>query len=332
MIRLFDGKVFLVAGGSVTLRGKLCSLLLARYKGIGGIVLLQNSRKEYQWEKEQYKNPLIKVRLCNFYVQKNLSNELDGVDFFLDATFPEDAGNTKKLLRNSISWARNVVEASMSKGVKKVLALSSSKACNPSDLPGTLRLLKEKILIAGNTGSIEKGLETRFSVLRLGVMSQALYQELALLSDFKDKGCLSIPDAQATKFWFIPEERAGLIHRFFVKMEGGEVFVPQAPSVSIIKLAQFICPDCQYKETGLPPGEKLHEELISTSEGGSILAYGDYYLIQPEFPWWNKSEYAERTGGREAPAGFSYRSDTNTWSLGDEEMGFILKMVIRKGL
>lgn len=332
---MFKGKVLLIAGGTCTFRRKFSESVLKRYPEMSKMVFLIGNRQEFEKEKERNSNPLITIRQGNFLVKKNLLQNLEGVDYLLNAANIEDNDylyKTKKSVRNKILGTQNLVEAALARGIKKVISLSSDKACNPTDLAGALSLCAEKLAIAGNTVTCQGGKETCFSVVRLSAMAQTMYTDIAQHFASRDKGCLAITDMLATRFWITPEEGMSFILKSFVKMEGGETFVPKVPSISFKKLTQIICPDCQIKEAGLKPGERLHEILISAADDANTLDYNDYYVIQPEGAWWNIKGYAERTGGREVAAGFNYSSDTNPWSLSGEELEFLIKRTMSRAI
>ncbi len=79
--------------------------------------------------------------------------------------------------------------------------------------------------------------------------------------------------------------------------------------MALLDLVQAIAPDCQIRETGIRPGEKLHEVLLTEDDARHTLEFDDCFLIEPEFPWWGGSRWM---GGKPLPEGFSYRSDNNT--------------------
>ncbi|HPN84223.1 MAG TPA: polysaccharide biosynthesis protein, partial [Victivallales bacterium] len=90
------------------------------------------------------------------------------------------------------------------------------------------------------------------------------------------------------------------------------VTFPKIPSYKILDVAKAVAPDMEIKIIGIRPGEKLHELMIPEDEARHSIEFGDHYVIQPDFVWWNKKEHLLDKGGKICPDGFSYKSDTNT--------------------
>lgn len=120
-----------------------------------------------------------------------------------------------------------------------------------------------------------------------------------------------------TRFWISLEDGVGMVLTALEKMQGGEIFVPKIPSMKITDLAQAIAPECQQETVGIRPGEKLHEAMITRADARHTLEFEDYYIIQPEFNWWNSSNHKD---GKPLPDGFEYTSDRNKQWLTIEEM------------
>jgi UDP-N-acetylglucosamine 4,6-dehydratase len=99
-------------------------------------------------------------------------------------------------------------------------------------------------------------------------------------------------------------------------MEGGEVFVPRIPSMRLEDMARAMAPGCKLKYTGVRPGEKLHETLLSSDEARHAIISEDLYVIKPEFPWWGTKNWVD---GIPLPEGFSFESDSNDCWLDDAD-------------
>jgi len=105
------------------------------------------------------------------------------------------------------------------------------------------------------------------------------------------------------------------------RMCGGEVFVPKIPSMRILDLAQAVAPECRIDFSGIRPGEKLHEMMISRDEARHALEADDRYVILPEHSWWGASNWAE---GTRLADGFEYTSDNNTQWMSIDELRRII--------
>jgi FlaA1/EpsC-like NDP-sugar epimerase len=104
-------------------------------------------------------------------------------------------------------------------------------------------------------------------------------------------------------------------------MHGGELYVPQIPSMKISDLAQAIAPGAPMHNSGLRPGEKLHEEMISADEGRRTVQRDNRYIIQPDLASWG---YTQPKDATPVPAGFHYTSDKNDrWYTAQQIANFL---------
>jgi FlaA1/EpsC-like NDP-sugar epimerase len=92
---------------------------------------------------------------------------------------------------------------------------------------------------------------------------------------------------------------------------GGEIFVPKIPSYRILDVAEAIGPDCEKPVIGIRPGEKIHEEMITSSDSFFTYDLGKYYAILPQTTSWDINEFAEVFKAKKVPEGFSYNSNNN---------------------
>jgi UDP-N-acetylglucosamine 4,6-dehydratase len=104
-------------------------------------------------------------------------------------------------------------------------------------------------------------------------------------------------------------------------MEGGEVFVPKIPSMRVVEIAEAIAPHAERVVTGIRPGEKLSEVLVTEDESRHAIERDDCYVIYPEFPLWRSDPYL---GGEPVPDGFRYSSDSNPAQLTSEDLRAML--------
>lgn len=332
---MFKNKVLFIAGGTSFFRRRLCDTVLRRYPEISKLTVLVGSRKEFEKEEEYNKNPFLTIRKVDFLQQKSLLRELEGADYLIYAEHTGEFNpfrSTKSYIRKNINGTQNIIEAAKRTGLEKALFIGSEKVCNPVDLSGSVSLCMEKLWIAGNNELNNFTQNTKFSAVRLSGMAETMYADMDYFFKCRDNGCITIIDRLATKFWITPDEGIAFILKYFAKAEGGEIYIPKLPSISLKSIAQIICPECQIKETGLTENGMLHETLFTAGDSVRALEYNDYYVIQPQYQEWNVKEYRENTGGREVGPGFSYSSETNTWVMSLDELEFIITKVIYKEL
>jgi UDP-N-acetylglucosamine 4,6-dehydratase len=138
----------------------------------------------------------------------------------------------------------------------------------------------------------------------------------------RNNGKVTVTDRRMTRFWITLEQGVEFVIRCIGLMKGGEVFVPRIPSMGIMDLATAIAPDAEMEFTGIRPGEKLHETLISLDEARHTIATEDMFVILPEFPWWKHENWVH---GEPLADGFAYTSDTNDQWLTAEELRRIVE-------
>lgn len=222
--------------------------------------------------------------------------------------------NPTECIATNIGGAENVVKAAIRSGVKRVIALSTDKAVNPVNLYGASKLAAEKIFIAAN--ALAAG-ATRFSVVRYGNVVGSRGSVLPLFKKIAAEGkALPVTDYRMTRFWITMNQALDLVEYAYMVMFGREIFIPKIPSIKVTDLAEAVCGSKFYFESGIRPGEKLHECLLTEDESRDAWESKSYYVISHEVP----------DGGYDSvPVGFRYTSDTNEDWLSIEQLKESLK-------
>jgi UDP-N-acetylglucosamine 4,6-dehydratase len=218
--------------------------------------------------------------------------------------------NPFECILTNVHGAENVVKAALRNGVEKVIALSTDKAANPINLYGASKLASDKIMVAANNLSGDRG--TKFAVVRYGNVIGSRGSVVPLFNDLVKQGVKSLPitDARMTRFWITLEQGVGFVLSSLALMNGGEIFVPKIPSMRITDLARAIAPNLPHDNVGIRPGEKLHEIMITEDDARLTLDIGDRYVICPPQLDWSR-EHLHKHGGKLVPEGFHYSSDVN---------------------
>ena len=210
----------------------------------------------------------------------------------------------------NIHGAQNVIEAALENDVKKVVALSTDKACNPINLYGATKLASDKMFAAANHW--QGSHHTTFAVVRYGNVVGSRGSVVPFFLKKKEEGVLPITDERMTRFWITLDQSVQFVLDSLKRMKGGELFVPKIPSMNIMDLAKAIAPKAKTKIIGIRPGEKIHEVMISSDDAINTLEFDTYFVIQPSHPWWDNLEYIKINGGREVDESFTYSSGNNT--------------------
>jgi UDP-N-acetylglucosamine 4,6-dehydratase len=226
--------------------------------------------------------------------------------------------NPFEAVKTNILGAKNVIDASIERGVRRIVALSTDKASSPINLYGATKLVSDKLFINGNAYAGAKG--TRFAVVRYGNVVGSRGSVVPYFEKLASTGVLPVTDGRMTRFWITLEKAIALVLSTFELMHGGEIFVPKIPSMRIIDLAKAIAPEAEIRIIGIRPGEKLHEELISNHDASRTLDVGSCYVVEPDMEWWGGQSHQ----GVRVPPDFRYASDSNDTWLTAEELREIL--------
>jgi len=215
----------------------------------------------------------------------------------------------------NINGAKNIIDAALDTGVKKIMALSTDKAVNPANLYGATKLVAEKLFVQAN--SYRGDGPSRFSCVRYGNVVGSRGSVIPLFRQQRINGRVTVTDARMTRFWITLDQGIRFVIQCIEQMQGGEVFVPKIPSMNMIDLTNAIAPGCSIDEIGIRPGEKLHEVLLSEDEARHAVELDSMYVICPAFRWWANGSWVS---GRALPDGFKYTSDNNTIWLSLEQL------------
>lgn len=244
-----------------------------------------------------------------------LAQAMRGIDYVIHAAamkiVPTAEYNPFECVRTNIHGAENVLQASLSAGVKRVLALSTDKAVAPVNLYGATKLAAEKIFVAANSLGGPGG--SKFSVARYGNVLGSRGSVVEVFRRMIRDGAETLPitDPRMTRFWITLRQGVDFVLNCLTEMQGGEVFVPKLPSMRVTDLASAIAPELPHRTVGVRPGEKLHETLLARAEAGYGYDLGSHYVIYPSIALWTH-DLAPPAGAKALGDDFEYGSDTNT--------------------
>ena len=323
---IFKDKVVLITGGTGSFGNKFIEIAVERYKPRRLIVFSRDEIKQYEMRGRFPQNKNIRYFIGDVRDSDRLRRAFHGVDIVVHAAalkiVPTAEYNPFEVVKTNIIGAENVINVAIDSGVKKVIALSSDKACNPVNLYGATKLCSDKLFIAGNAYAGTTG--TRFSVVRYGNVAGSRGSVIPFFTEKAKDGVIPITDEGMTRFLITLEETVDFVIKCFSVMHGGELFVPKIPSVRIIDLARIMAPKAKIKVIGIRPGEKLHEVMVSEDDARNTLEFKDYYIVKPSFPWWKDKNHS---GGKKVPNGFRYASNNNKEWLEGKRLKRFLKSV-----
>ena len=127
----------------------------------------------------------------------------------------------------------------------------------------------------------------------------------------KSEGKLPITDPRMTRFNISLQGGVDMVMHALENAWGGEIFIPKIPSYRITDVANAIAPECEQVIVGIRPGEKLHEEMITSSDSFFTYDLGKYYTILPATHKWSIEDFKTKFGAKLVENGFSYNSEEN---------------------
>jgi UDP-N-acetylglucosamine 4,6-dehydratase len=273
---------------------------------------------------KKYTDERIRYFIGDVRDQERLYRAFNGVDIVIHAAALKQVGaceyNPFEAVKTNIHGAQNVIEASLDRNVKRVIALSTDKAVSPTNLYGATKLASDKLFIAANSYVGKE--DIRFAVVRYGNVVGSRGSVVPFFKSIKKTGKIPITDERMTRFWITLDQGVQFVLDNLNRMKYGEIFVPKIPSIKITDLAKAIAPDCEIEYVGIRPGEKLHEAMISEEDSRHTLEFEDYYIIKPEIHWGNINA---NENGKPLPEGFSYTSDKNKHWLTIDDLRKSLK-------
>jgi len=216
--------------------------------------------------------------------------------------------NPFEFIKTNINGAMNVIECALERKVKRVIALSTDKACNPINLYGATKLCSDKLFVSGNAYSGKN--DIRFGVVRYGNVMGSRGSIIPYFRELAHTGVLPITDARMTRFMISLEQGVELVWHALADCIGGEIYVKKIPSMKIVDIARAIAPKAKLKIIGTRPGEKLHEEMVSIEDAPYTYEYPSHFKILPQIHGWAK-EPGRIGKGKPCKEGFSYNSGTN---------------------
>lgn len=308
--------VVLITGGTGSFGAAFTKYLL-KYSNPEAIrVFSRDEFKQYQMQ-QKFSDKRLRFLLGDVRDKDRLVRAMDGVDVIVHAAalkqIPLGEYNPFEPIQTNIIGTKNVIEAALDMKVPRSILISSDKAAYPINLYGATKMCAERLFVQGNVYAGKT--HGVFSVVRYGNVLGSRGSVVPLFRAQKQEGRLTITDAHMTRFWITLGQACRFVDYAIGQMRGGEIFIPKLPSIKILDLAKIIAPRAKIKTTGVRPGEKLHEVLITEEESRRIKEYPNYYVINSEFPFWQDKQRR----GRPRKA-FVYRSDTNPNLLSENQL------------
>lgn len=308
----WSGQNVLITGGTGSFGRELVDQLLRSRSPERLVVFSRDETKQHEMRAHGIESPLLRYVVGDVRDLDRLRRALRGVSVVVHAAALKhvsvcEENPAEALLTNALG-AQNVIQASLENEVARVIALSTDKAVHPGSVYGATKLIAERLFLDANdsppSAAAPREAPPRFSCVRFGNLLGSRGSVTEVIRRQSEQGRLKITDERMTRFWMPVPAAARFTTQCLEEMVGGEVFVPKIASMKTVDLARALAPECAVDLTGVRPGEKIHESLISIEEAERVREFPDRYVLGG-----NKD-------GKSVPADFEYRSDTNPdwWS------------------
>ena len=327
---MLNGKSVLITGGTGSFGKAFTRTVLERFPGVRRLVIYSRDElKQFEMAQvfSESKYPGIRYFIGDIRDHDRLRRALEGVDVAIHAAalkqVPTAEYNPFEYIKTNVIGAQNLIEACFDTGVERVVALSTDKAAAPINLYGATKLCSDKLFIAAN--NIRGSRNIRLSVVRYGNVMGSRGSVIPYFLALRDKGVLPITDPRMTRFSISLQDGVDMVLWALAHAEGGELLVPKIPSYRICDVATAIAPHARQEIVGIRPGEKIHEEMITSSDSLNTVDLGSYYAILPTWAQYTVDAYCKRCNAVPVEPGFFYNSGTNPDFLTVEQLRALIE-------
>lgn len=281
---MFKNKILMITGGT----GSFGNTVLHRFLStdVKEIRIFSRDEKKQEEMRIALNHPKLKFYIGDIRDYNSIYQAMKGVDYVFHAAALKQVPSCEfyplEAVRTNVLGSENVMEAAISRGVKRVVMLSTDKAVYPINAMGISKAMMEKFMVA-KARMQDKG-ETVLCATRYGNVMASRGSVIPLfVSQLKEGKPLTVTDPNMTRFLMSLEDSVDLVLYAFEHGEQGDIFVQKAPASTVADLAQAIKlifkKDNPIRVIGTRHGEKLFESLISREEMAKANDMGDYYRI-----------------------------------------------------
>lgn len=313
---MLNNKSILITGGTGSLGKALTADILKKWPGVKRLVIFsRDEQKQFQMAQDY---PVSEYPQMRFFIgdvrdRERLVRAFAGIDYVIHAAAMKHVHiaeyNPDECVKTNVGGAENVIQAALQTKVEHVVALSTDKACAPINLYGATKLTSDKLFVAAN--NIRGQHNIKFSVVRYGNVMGSNGSVIPFFLKKKSEGVLPITVKEMTRFNISLQGGVDMVLHALKTAWGGEIFIPKIPSYRITDVAEAIGPNCEQKVVGIRPGEKIHEEMITSSDSFFTYDLDKYFAIIPQMPMWKVDDFVKAFNATLVPRGFAYNSGTN---------------------
>ena len=322
---MLNNKSVLITGGTGSFGKAFTKTILDKYPDVKRLIIFSRDElKQFEMSQtfSETEYPALRYFIGDVRDKDRVKRALEDVDVVIHAAamkqVPASEYNPFECIKTNIIGAQNIIEGCLETNVSKVVALSTDKAAAAINLYGATKLASDKLFTAAN--NMVGSRELNFSVVRYGNVMGSRGSVMPFFLDKKKTGILTITDPEMTRFNISLEDGVKLVMNALEIAKGGEIFIPKIPSYKITDVANAIAPECRQEITGIRPGEKQHEEMITLSDSINTVDLGEIYAILPSSSKYSHEQYCEMLKAKPVPNNFSYNSGSNPDFLNVDEI------------
>ena len=329
---MLNNKKILLTGGTGSFGSKFVEIALKKYPKIKKLIVF--SRDELKQSEMAKKFDPKKNKCLRFFIgdvrdEARLVSACEGIDIIIHAAalkqVPTTEYNPFECIQTNILGSQNVITAAIKNNVKKIVALSTDKACSPINLYGATKLCSEKLFTAAQNFIGNKNMI--FSVARYGNVMNSRGSVIPTFISQSKNNILTVTDKRMTRFNITLNSAVDMILWIISKAKGGEIFIPKLPSYKVMDLAKSIAPKAKIKFVGIRPGEKIHEELITKSESMNTIKLSKYFAILPTTMDLKIKNYYKKYKRISLNDNFQYNSGSNNNILNSKDLKKLISKI-----
>jgi len=328
---MLNGLSLLITGGTGSFGKQFVKTILQTYPNIKRLVVFSRDElKQFEMSQEYsiVDYPQLRYFIGDVRDKDRLLKAMRDIDVVIHAAamkhVPIAEYNPFECIKTNVLGAQNVIDACLETEVSKVVALSTDKAAAPINLYGATKLCSDKLFVAANNMKGKRNI--KFSVVRYGNVFCSRGSVVPFFLNKKKDGVLPITDERMTRFNITLSDGVRLVLNALQWMWGGEIYVPKIPSYHILDVVKAVAPDCKIEVVGIRPGEKLHEEMVTTTDALGTIEFKNYFVILPSMPLWDVDKFISTFNGNRCVDGFSYHSGTNSDWLSVEQIQHLIQV------
>ena len=323
---MLENKTILLTGGTGTFGNAFARYVLENCNPKVIRIFSRDEKKQDDMHRK-FNDSRLSFLIGNVRDKSRLERAMKDVDIVIHAAalkqVPACEYNPIEAVKTNINGGINIIDSALDNNIDKILLISSDKAVHPVNLYGATKMVSEKLFVQGNsyvTTTDKLKRFPKFSCIRYGNVVGSRGSVVPLFQEQKKTGTITVTDSDMTRFWLKIEDGIKFVVDCLDRMNGGEIFIPKIRSMKIMDLANIVAPDAKKKIIGIRPGEKLHEVLLTEDESRHSKEFDSFFVIEPEFPFWNVTKLE---GGRPLPEGFRYTSNISERLTEEEIRGML---------